>query len=419
MTAAAYVATSEREAANVARAEQQVADYTAAGLALPAQLYALGTPVNSTGRRNFAAAREAWAMRPAFSTVCDSAVERIQREQRADVALPLSALRMRPTGEMERFAGVGAGDRWNVTETGFRGLLGGFGAASGTSYLLTCPPHLRAANVNYWAEAAGERGWTLRTRASLDERQLGQREIFAGVSAGYASFDADRLATVARQLVPVGARGELLYDGERFRLGASWFSDIAPADAVCGEVFRLYMFLSTRDDGRGSIRVLWGVERNLCLNLIILGRAEETLRVRHTAGSDGIEAAVRKAIGSAAAKVAPFAAAWSLARRTDLLEQVAGSKWSAADLFRGMLAEDHVRAPAGVTDEEMVQRLVAAWQREPGYSVADVANAVSRAAHEESWSSPWASQELEEQAGELLYARVYWTDVVEAGQQAQ
>lgn len=409
--------------ATVARLLEQEEMARAAGLSLPPPVYALGTPVNSTGVANFRAKRSAWENRPGFGSVCTDAIERIRAERRDNVEVKLADLYMGSDGRLFNLP-IGASmtdpgaARWNVTKCGMWGLMQGLGVNAGGRYLLDAPADLRATNINYWSHAmamdpiARDKAWSLRTRECLDETQLGQREIFAGTSTKYPVFDADALTAVAAELVPAGARGELLYDGERFRLGASWFSDIRPEDAAAGECFRAYMFLSTRDDGRGSIAVRWGVERNLCLNLIILGKAETKLSVRHAGNVDEVREAVRAAMSEGATAMERFSTAWTGARRERVLDGVWGSKFDSAALFAAIVDEDMVRVP-GMRAPALVERLQAAWAAEPGYTRADLVNAVTRAAHTEAWGSPWTTESLEEQAGALLEQRVHWARVEE------
>jgi hypothetical protein len=406
----------------IARLLEQEEMARAAGLSLPPPVYALGTPVVQLGVDNFRAKRLEWEARPSFGSVCTDAIERIHAEARSNVEVKLSDLYMSRDGKLFQYSTGAADDpsapRWNVTKCGMWGLMQGLGVNAGGRYLLDAPADLRALNINYWAHAmalapaARAKAWSLRTRECLEPTQLGQREVFAATSVKYPVLDADTLAEVAAELVPAGARGELLYDGVRFRLGASWFSDICPEDAAAGEVFRAYMFLTTRDDGRGSISVRWGVERNLCLNLIILGKSETKLSLRHAGDVDELRVAVRAAMTEGAAAIGRFATAWTSARHERVLDGVWGSKFDSKALFAAMVDEDMVRVP-GVKAPELVERLVHAWEAEPGFTKADLVNAITRAAHTEAWASPWVTESLEEQAGALLENRVYWNRIEE------
>lgn len=411
------------DAGNLARLQEDEELAARAGLSLPPPVYTLGTEVNEIGRKNFLTKRAAWDARPGFGAVCTEAIERIRAERRANVEVQLSDLFMRSNGALVH-APIGTSTdapaaEWQLTKTGLMGLMGPIsGANGGARYLLDAPADLRAMNLNYWIstlikdEKAREKVWSLRTRECMDWRQAGQREVFAATSTSYPVLDADTLAEVAAAAVPAGAKGELVYDGTRFRLGASWFSDIQPAQVCAGEVFRAFVFLDTRDDGLGSIRVRYGVERNLCLNLIILGRAETKLSVRHAGNAGELRAAVEAAFAESARAMQGFATRWSAAREEEVLGEAQWNKYGTEAIFRRLVDADLVRAP-GVKPDELVPRLVTAWQAEPGYTRADLVNAITRAAHTETWASPWVTETLEEQAGELLHQRVYWNQVLD------
>lgn len=66
-----------------------------------------------------------------------------------------------------------------------------------------------------------------------------------------------------------------------------------------------------------------------------------------------------------------------------------------------------------VRREDLVKRLHDSWEREPGYSKTAILNAITRSAHEHTWSS-WAdTEDLESQAGSLLYQKVWNLDYSE------
>jgi len=64
----------------------------------------------------------------------------------------------------------------------------------------------------------------------------------------------------------------------------------------------------------------------------------------------------------------------------------------------------------GVDEETMAGRLFSAWTAEPGYMSSDILNAITRAANSNAWPSAWNSEEISEQAGQLLYNYVYFDE---------
>jgi hypothetical protein len=73
-------------------------------------------------------------------------------------------------------------------------------------------------------------------------------------------------------------------------------------------------------------------------------------------------------------------------------------------VFRALIKAGYVSAPDGA--EVAVDNYHQAWLKEPGETRSAYVNAITRAAHESPWSNPWATDELEEQAGKLLYNHV-------------
>ena len=413
---------------SLARLREQEVIAARAGISLAPPIYALGTPVVADGRRNFRAKRAAWEAMPAFPDVCLDAIGRIDAEVREDVSARMGDLTMRPDGAVQA---SDAGTVWQFTPEGLQTSLRLVGpeAAAGVSYLEQCPPVLRSVNFNHWTAkrcASGEDvSRILRTRKVApplegEAKPLADREIFAAVSERYGALDGDELAGMAARLVPPGARGELLYDGARFRLCASWFSSVQPEKVCAGEVFRQNLIISTRDDGLGQITVRWGFVRNLCLNLIILGKSETRIGVRHAGGIAAVEQAFTRALSTAAKACEHFARQWTAAREESLLEALQVTKWDTAEarqLFAGLVDLGYVTG-TGLQKPALVERLVSAWTAEPGYTRADVVNAITRAAHTAEWASPWTSELVEERAGALLEQRVYWQPVYQAGADA-
>jgi hypothetical protein len=194
-----------------------------------------------------------------------------------------------------------------------------------------------------------------------------------------------------------------VYDGYRARIDVLFHTNIQPEKAVAGEIFKAGIMLKTSDDGSGSIQVSAQVFRNLCLNLIIIDHAKDMVTRRKHIGT-GIEAAVADGIATAMGKVKVFADKWSEASLENVLE-----KYGAHDIeavMRGLVFNKVVHV-SGVRPDDMFERLMRAYQAEPGYGKTAIVNAVTRAAHSETWGS-WADvEDLERKGGELLFAKVW------------
>jgi hypothetical protein len=290
----------------------------------------------------------------------------------------------------------------------------------GASYLRACPTELRAVNLNHWLSNATQRQTlsAIAKKATPKAKQMTLRtrirgtrpEVYAVTGPKYAPFNVDRVLHEAAAGIGGDARGSITYDGYRMSLDALFHSNIAPENAVAGEFFKGCVRISAADDGSGSVKIKLGLWRNLCRNLIIVDFDTVLIGSRRHVGATTIESDVRELMSSASDRIALVVAKWSEANTEDVLARY--DLQNVDEVFRGLVVNDCVRA-VGVTDDDMVARLHTAWEREPGYSKTSILNAITRAAHESTWSS-WADQEeLESQAGELLYQQVWNLDRAE------
>jgi len=368
-----------------------------AGFSPEPPVYAVGTLINETGHQNLRQSRRDVEELPFVREACDALVARIAAEKREDLKAPIARMRMRADGRVDL-----EGALFDLSERAFT-LIARDVTPGGASYLSECPPALRADNLNHWLARQPEKPGTIRTRLNA---RTGQREIFATASARYQPFDIDELAKVIAHVAPADARGDISYDGRRARFNMLWHTPISPENAVAGEFFKAGVSLTSADDAKTGINAAAELWRNLCLNLIIVHHDSVTTgRVVHLGD---VETKVRAALDSALAMTAPFAKQWGAARIENVVDQYG---MDVEAIFASLSEQRLVHVP-GVDPDDMSERLMRAWHVEPGYSKADIVNAITRAAHE----SPWArmsdyrcdaTEELERQAGELLYQHVW------------
>lgn len=394
-----------------AQADEKAAE--AAGFSLAPPVYEIGCRVNQLGVDNFRASRAEYDEMPTAVDACERLADLVAGEQRQDLTVEVPSLVMAPNGDLSRGNGC-----LPVTERALLGLAG-FITPGGGRYLRDCPANLRAYNINHWLQHGGyrvdaaaskkagrdvmvPRELTLRTRQN---HTTGKRENFATVGPRYTAFDIDKIAEMIMRAdaIPADAKADVVYDGYKARIDVLFHTDIQPEKAVAGEIFKAGILVKTADDGTGSIQVGAQVWRNLCLNLIIIDTdVLRTARKRHTGKVADIQATVRDGIGAAMEKIAHFADAWSSATVENVLDKYGTQDVDA--VFRGLVANKVVHV-AGVQPRDMFDRLMGAWQAEPGYSRADIVNAVTRAAHTESWRRWTDVEDLERTGGELLFAR--------------
>ena len=408
-----------------ARAQVDEADAVAAGWSLKPPVYAIGSRVNSMGVANFRASRQEHDDKASVGEACEKLIDLIAKEDRRDLVVKVPTISMFPDGRITR-----GGGPLSVSERAFNGV-GTHITPGGAGYLRACPPELRSINFNHWAkegwredgratykaieawQAGGEVGpqpgpimkekeVTLRTRLN---HASNKREAWSFVGPKYGAHDIDAIAAqvMASEAIPADAKCDIVYDGYRARIDVLFHTNIQPEKAVAGEIFKAGILLKTADDGSGSIQVSAQVFRNLCLNLIIIDHAKDMVTRRKHIGT-GIEAAVADGIAVAMGKVKVFADKWSEASLENVLE-----KYGAHDVeavMRGLVFNKVVHV-AGVKPNEMFERLMRAYQAEPGYGKTAIVNAVTRAAHSETWGSWDDVEDLERKGGELLFAKVW------------
>lgn len=396
-----------------------------AGFSVAPPVYEIGRVVNATGVDNFRASRENFDSMPTATEACEKLADLIRAEKRQDLVVEVPSLVMLADGRL-----TAGGQVFDFADRALTGV-GVHVTPGGASYLRHCPTRLRADNFNYWttqgfredvratsrAVDAWEEGGcvgpkpeavivpkdvTVRTRAN---HSSGNREAFAMVGPRYTAHDIDKIAEqiMNSPAIPGDARCDVVYDGFKARIDVLFHTDIQPEKAVAGEIFKAGILLKTADDGTGSIQISAQVWRNLCLNLIIIDHAKELVTRRKHYGN-GIEDSVADGIAGAMKKIGYFADKWSEATMENVLERYGVSDVDA--VFRGLVYNKVVHVP-GVRPAEMFDRLMRAYQAEPGYGKTAIVNAVTRVAHTNEWGRWTDVEDLERTGGELLYAKVW------------
>jgi hypothetical protein len=409
------------EGAARAKSDEQAA--IDAGFTVAPPIYEIGSLVNTTGVENFRSSREEFEKMPTAVEACGKLAQQIKEEKRVDIVLPVTELKMLDNGQLTR----GTGNGMTMSERAVTGL-GTHVTPGGGSYLRECPTELRAINVNHWCEHGIRedvrattrlmKEWnegrclgpqpspvmipreiTLRTRINGTD---GNRENFAIVGPRYAAHDIDKIAeqVMTSEAIPADARARVTYDGYRSRIDVLFHSNVQPERVVAGEIFKAGLMLKTADDGSGSIQIAAQLWRNLCLNLIIVDHAKDMVMRRSHRGG-GIGEAVEQGIVDAMKKVEYFCQKWSEATLENVLE-----KYGVKDIeavFRGLIFNKVVHVP-GVKPAVMMQRLMSAWAQEEGTDKTAIVNAVTRAAHSNTWKRWTIVEELETLGGKLLFA---------------
>jgi len=232
------------------RALADAAAAKAAGFSLRPPIYAIGTAVNATGERNFRQSRRDFEALPFATDACAALAEGVEAERRADLTVDAPSLTMLPDGRLSSDFGS-----LPLSERALEGL-GRLVTPGGAGYLASCPPDLRATNVNHWLAGAMRRdrdGVFKPRQMTLRARQSGSGcEIFSIVGPRYAPLDIDVIATQLHGVVPKDARADVVYDGYRARLSVLFHSNIEAEHCVAGEIFKAGLSITTADDGTST-----------------------------------------------------------------------------------------------------------------------------------------------------------------------
>lgn len=401
----------DEEGAARAKADEELAKLI--GLAPKPPVYEIGSRVVPLGVSNFRASRAKWEDMATIPELERVFCAQVAGEERADFLVPAKDISAHDDGTISAMVwehgeekSTGTTHTAKISERALLGMASRV-TPGGAKYLAQCPADLRAANLRHWLAKRGDAQLTLRTRKASDGNG---RELYAACGPKYAAFDADKVMRKAAAAIGHDARAKVTYDGYRMTLDAIFHSNIAPEKAVAGEFFKGMIRVRAADDGSGSVNVSLGLWRNLCLNLIIIDFSKVLVGKRSHIGAETIETDIAEILAVANERMGLVVGKWSEANAEEIL-----TRYDLQDVdavFRGLVINHGVRA-VGVKPDEMVQRLHRAWEREPGYSKASILNAITRAAHEEEWRSWSDCEELESQAGELLYQPVWNLDVSE------
>mgnify|MGYP003108945939 FL=1 len=401
---------SEIAVERIERHERWLAD---AGIALPPPIYEVGTTVIDIGAQNFRTKRMAWEAQPAIEESTAMVRNIVQLEDRKDLTVQAKSLHMERDGQLTWKAGNRTG-RMAVEAKGLSQLISFMRHEdsedpvfpSAARYLLSLPPEERAEHINKGLSRATQRNVVLRTRSNPGLGADDGRALFATVSESYTKFDADKVVgVIGDALAGKGYRGEVTYDAASTRLevNATYHADNV-TDLAAGDVFKVGYAFKTRDDGSGAFKGGPTAWRNLCLNLIIIGRGkgEEFNFVHKGADRDQLLRKVQAEMRKSQTVFDRFAREWNVLRNESIANvELWGQRFMNVEDALTWAVEAK-RIDVGIKNNVLVEALLAGHKAEGGNSLADMINAVTRAAHETKWGRLDAQAELESFAGREL-----------------
>lgn len=407
----------------------------AAGFAPAQPYYARGTRVIQLGVENAQRSREEYDKRPSVEQMADGFVAKIKAENRRDVIVRGTELRMDSKGIMYQ---PGQNPLYMMTDHAFPSFCQRMGYG-GAGYLAKCTPELRMNNVNSWAlrlfdaeEAAQQaaeseaksqgktidqgqerRNLVLRLR---DNPKIKIPEIYGVVSESYTSFDVDKVAEALKIAMPSDARADVTYDGHRATFNVMFHSNVQPEKYVAGEFFRAGIKIKTDDTGGGSCLGGTYIEQNLCLNLLCIDFAEKPLfRFRHLGSVKALAEKFQEAMAQALKQLEYFLKQWGYVQEEDILARARvvqpddeipiSISEAIPGFFNGILERELV--PVRGRKSDAVQHLVKFWENDqsaaPLNSRARVINALTAYAHKVPQPDPFVEDEIQVAAGGLLY----------------
>lgn len=345
----------------------------------------------------FRVSRERHDALPHLVDACKQVADAIKAEERADIVVRVRELRLADDGRLV----IPGDERIPLERASLRQLLARAGCfPRGYDLMTAMAPDLRAYVFDRMVREANlDRSLTVRLRTR--QGPAGDRSVFAAMSERYAAHDADAvLRDVCRALMGKGYRATVVYNPEtsHLRVDATAHADTAAA----GDVFRLGYRVTSNDAGQGSIAFCPVAFRCLCLNmqLVSVTKGEQVTWQHRGAVAD--RAKLRDMVARAEPAFERFAQAWAGLKRTRIGDVTLGGEAfdTVPAALRGLVESRTLKAP--LSTERLIETLCAAWAKEPGDTLADLVNAITRAAHESPSLDDDARTALEEQARDLV-----------------
>lgn len=334
----------------------------------------------------------------------------IGKENRQNLIVNLNQVRSNFSTSQVYLINSDAKDYYNHTRWSLGQMLNRSRAPSGALSVLaptdpkqqSLPVYLKNDVFNSYMENATTKRGIIKANLRIRDFK-GKKEVFAAVSPSYQTYDANQACKDFAQYCHETGKGQIKYDGRRWKFIVTVMSDIEP---TVGEIFQARTFITGTDDGSAPVTVGSEVVRVRCLNLTVL-TSEITDSVKHSCKT--MSERIHELMKQANDRISSFADMWKQANTENLADPVVVEQVGIDKLFQLLVDRKYVVAP-GIEPATMVSRLMSAWATEPGYTKAAVLNAVTRAAHTNTWSSPWVAEDISEQAGQMLYNYVYFSN---------
>lgn len=241
------------------------------------------------------------------------------------------------------------------------------------------------------------------TRArTANDNSPATRELYRVAGPRYSTaLEAQNLLPEIAGALPADWKAETRYEKGRSRWSVEATMHARDIDVV-GEAFKVGIRIGGDDTLGESVSTRIIVVRARCVNATPVRSVGRKTRFRHTS-TNAVETieAIRAEIDAMGDALNGFAERWGYAKRTQVADLTDRPGEVIADLCR----RAGMRLPGGEAGRAAV---AAAFAVEPGNTLDAAVNAITRAAHENAawWSDLALSEEVEEVAANLLYARI-------------
>lgn len=391
----------------------------AAGFALPKTWFAPGTRMMQIGVDTYKREYLEWSQRPLAEETLLATAATIREEDRRSFTVNLSDLRMEEGGMVGRKGGVSRRIEWGAWEQIFRAASSVGAFPDGRRLMKMLSPKMRAEIFNDRIKHISK---DVKIGVRRD-RETGEWTIFRVVGKNFPEDGngADACEAAAKALRGMGFRGHVEYNPNTtdLRFDAAHMADPVILDPTVGDIFRGGIKGKTNDAGGGSFVVNPFVGRIICINCTIADAYAPGVRKAHRGSMESAITGIHDAAKLAAKVVPLFAEDWSYCRDTYIEDvdwhenlgrlsldtrSLLVSDPSAQNVIRALVESKKIDAKIG--RDALVSAMLASFREEPGETVADVINAVTRAAH--SKVPVLVGEAIEKQAGKLMAAIPSW-----------
>lgn len=395
--------------ASKARVERHEAHMESFGLRAPPPVYAPGSLVDqkAAGDR-FRISHAEWSKLPLSVKAMAAIGDTVRAERRRDHVVKVNSLRMDTRGFLFRIDGQGA--HVGIETNALRQLASRcpehFPRAGDFLAALDPEPRAHAFNSQVAKIDPGQELMLRMRRVGPD----GVPQIFAAVGKSYTPYDIDRvvagilpgLRDYSEQYEEHNRpRGAAVYDPAEGSLRADIMLHADRiVDAAAGDVFKAGLRVRTSDIGGGAVTAELIAYRNRCLNFIIVGSASvPILRAVHRGRMDRVEVDLNGAIQTVDSFMRGFEKDWGVLRRTPVNRvKIYGESYP--DVQTALKALVDQKRIDGVTASSVAtEAILTAWKEEPGNTLADLINAVTRYAQK---TSEDAKDRIQRAAGDLV-----------------